>query len=271
MTNDSTSVGSRRKVWGSLAVLLLLAVGLLALALSSRDDPEEPAAEPGTFRFRVRDDQGRPITHAEVFVLAGDDMPEGGSGQWSDADATLTLPDAVRGSAIAVQARGYRSDVARSVSGDTDFVLKHGFVVRLEIRGMEEKDLGDDVLVFQVSPRPTGDLTQDQLDKIVDLVVLLEPPKEGQIVLGSGTLGFAVRASDAKEGLLIPLAARYGVRWGLFDPKTRAWFSLPEEVHAVIDVTDDARTQLFPIPVTAEGLSKTRKGLRDRIEAVEGR
>lgn len=270
MTNDSTSVVSRRKVWGALAVLLVLAVGLLALALSSRDDPEE-SGEPGTFRFRVTDEQDRPISHAEVFVLAGEDMPEGGSGEWSDKDATLTLPDSVRGSAIAVQARGYRSDVARSVSGDTHFVLQHGFVVRLEIRGLEEGALGDDVLVFQVSPRPTGDLTQDQLDKIVDLIAPLVPPKDGQIALGGGTLGFAVRAADAKEGLLIPLAARYGVRWGLFDARTRVWFSLPEEVHAVIDVMDDARTQVFAIPVTAQTLSQTRKGLLDRIEAVESR
>lgn len=272
MTTDTPSRSnvSRRRVWGALAVLLLLSVGLLALATSSRDDAKTPG-DSDTIRFRVVDGQGRPISHAEVFVLAGDDMPEGGGGLWSDADATLTLPAAVRGSAVAVQARGYRSDVAPSVTGDTEFVLQHGFVIRLEARGVQAKDLGDDVLVFRVSPEPTGDLTQDQLEKMVDLIATLAPPPEGRVVLPAGGFGFAVRASVAEQGLLIPLAARYGVRWGLFDAERKVGFFLPEEVHTVIEVTDDPRTQMYPIPVTAEALTKTRKGLRERIEAMETR
>ena len=274
MTNDGTSTfaprASRRKVWGALAALLLIALGLLALAVSSRQ--EKPAtADAEGIHFRVVDEQGRPISHAEVFVLAGEDMPEGGAGRWSDEDATLTLPAAVRGSAVAVQARGYRSDVAASVTADVEFTLRHGLLIRLEARGLDTAALGDDVLVFQIVPEPPGDLTQDQLTKIVDLMATLVPPPEGGIMLPAGDFGFAVQAAVAEKGLLLPLAGRYIVRWGLLDPASGMWFALPEAVRAVIDVADDPRTQLYEIPVRAEALQQTRKGLQDRVREMGAR
>lgn len=210
-------------------------------------------------------------SHAEVFVLASEDMPAGGAGEWSDADATLTLPIAVRGSAIAVQARGYRSDVAPSVTGDQEFALQHGLVIRLEVEGADAEAAGDAVLVFQVIPEPTGDLTADQLAKIADLIAALEPPPEGGVMLRGGDVGFAVQAAIAEKGLLIPLAGRYGVRWGLLDPKSRMWYALPEDVRAVIDVADDRRTQVFAIPVSAEAIQRTRKGLSERVREIRAR
>ena len=268
--SESAPSSSRRKVWGGLAVLLVAALGLLALAMTSGDGASS-SDDPDTIRFRVVDEQGRPISHAEVFVLASEDMPAGGAGEWSDADATLTLPIAVQGSAIAVQARGYRSDVVKSVTEDLEFVLQHGLVIRLEVQGGDAEAAGDTVLVFQVIPEPTGDLTADQLAKIADLIATLEPQPDGGVMLRGGDVGFAVQAAIAEQGLLIPLAGRYGVRWGLLDPKSKMWYSLPEDVRAVIDVADDRRTQVFAIPVSAEAIQKTRQGLSEQIRQIRAR
>ena len=254
---------SRRTVWGALATLLVGALGLLALAVASRDDAS-PAPETASIRFRVVDEAGAPIPHAEVFVLAGEDLPPGGAGRWSDEDATLTLPAVVRGSAVAVQAQGYRSAVAQSVTADREFVLRRGIFVRLEARGHDAEAARDAVLVFQLNPAPDQELSDDQRAKIVDLVTTVVPVPEGAMLLPGGVFGFAVQASIAKQGLLLPLAGRYVVRWGLLDPGSGMWFTLPEDVRTVIDVADDERGQVFPIPVTADALQRTRKGLQER-------
>ncbi len=259
---------TRRKVWGGLAALLVLALGLLAFAIASRD--AKPTAPPpaATIRFRVVDEAGEPIRHAEVFVLAGEDVPEGGAGRWSEEDATLTLPAVVRGSAVAVQARGYRSDVAQSVSEDRTFVLRSGIFIRLEVQGVDAEAIGDDVLVFQVNPAATEALSDDQRVKIVNLMTAVVPPPDGARLLPAGDFGFAVQGTIAKQGLLLPLAGRYVVRWGLLDPPSGIWLSMPEEVRAVIEVADDDRGQVFAIPVTPEALERTRTRLRERVREV---
>ena len=105
----------------------------------------------------------------------------------------------------------------------------------------------------------------------MDLIATLVQPPDGAIMLPGGDFGFAVQASIAEHGLLLPLAGRYAVRWGLLDPKSGMWYAPPEDVRAVIDVTDDRRTQLFAIPIAAEALQQTRKGLRERVRKMEAR
>jgi len=256
-------------VWGTVAVLLGIALGLPALAACSGDE-QPPAPEVEVIRFRVVDEAGAPIPHAEVFVLAGEDMPEGGAGRWSDEDATLTLPAVMRGSAIAVQAKGYRSDVAGSVTTDLDFVLRTGLMIRLEVRGGIADVAGDAVLVFQVNAASDDELSDDQRAKIVRLMTTVVPPPEVGMMLPAGAFGFAVQAAIAKRGLLLPRAGRYVVRWGLLDPGSGLYFTLPEEVRAVIDVADDPRSQAFAIPVPADAVERTLKGLHERLRAGGG-
>ena len=78
----------------------------------------------------------------------------------------------------------------------------------------------------------------------------------------------------AAEGILLPLAGRYIVRWGLLDPKTGVWYAPPETVRTVVDVKDfeDAEdavvAQVFTVPVDGPTLQQARRGLADQVRAM---
>ena len=260
----------RRRLGIVVGALLVVAAGVAALVVLGGEDEEAPPPERASAEIRVRvvDEALTPLPQAEVFVLAGEDLPPGGSGRWSEDEATLFLPPVVRGSAVAAQAKGYRSGVAKRVVDDMDLVLRRGLLARFEVRGADAEALGDAVLVFQVVPAPADDRSEEEMAKIVALIDTVVPPPEGAQMLPAGPFGFAVQAAVARLGLLLPMAGRYVVRWGLLDPGSGMWFALPERVRSVVNVADDPRGQVFTIDVDGTTLELTRRGLAERVRRM---
>lgn len=264
------------RAWTVPVVVLVLAAGFALGVLSWTGGGDAAGSRSGGVVLRVVDEDGRRIPQAEVFVLARPDAPPSSAGTWSVKEASLTLPPGVRPEAVAVQARGFRSDVIENLVEDRTIVLRRGIRVRLVVAGTAVVVEDPWRIVFQVNPAPLdeGALSPDQREKLVDLIDTVIPPSDEALMLPAGTFGFAVGASVAADGIRMPIPGRYTVRWGLLDTSIGAWFSLSKGARVCIVVADETRVQVFEIPVRSEEWARTRKGLEEHIRRMrsgEGR
>jgi hypothetical protein len=271
----------RLRVWGSLALLLALAVGVLALAGQRQKSrrpgggtpgPAEGGAEHGhehghdddghheipPFALRVVDRAGAPVTTATVLVARPEGSSSAEAGTWSPERATLSLPAADAPWSVRVQAPGYRLASGQGLRADTTLTLEPGLLVKVDAV-LETEPAPGLVVYVQVNPvAPDGaDLPPAERNALLALLDPAAPPPEGTTPLPREGFGLTLPLAQAREGIRFPAPGPWRLRWGLFHAGKGLWYALTAGSASVHEVRDEAEPQTVTLDVPADLLART--------------
>ena len=266
---------ARVKLWMFLGTAFVLAVAALLGVMATRDDAPEPTpqAPEGVVRLKIVDQGGDPVPQASLFVQMPEDAPRDKLARWISEEAVLEVPASITPVDIAVQARGFRSEVVTNLAEDRTFVLRMGYMIKLKRAAGTAKAPKPYRLVFQLNPvREDGtSLPEDQYEAFLQLIDTRTQAPDPDLTLPRSGFGFAIWDSVAADGILLPFPGRYAVRWGLLDPTRRPsiWFSLGEAATAMIRVSADDRTQVFEVPLPQEAMDRTQVQLEAQLRKLD--
>jgi len=232
--------------------------------------PTGRGGRPATaLRVRVEDARGRIVRHARVFVdTAGGARPA--QARWSPDDGVLMLPRRARPHDLRVLARGFRIQGARGVGADHTIRLKRGYLLRVTVRDAPTDGLPRHLrIMLRVRPILGRGAAPGGVDArtLIDLMDNLGGP--GPKGFARGDFGYPVSLAQAQSGILLPLAGRYHVRWGLIDLRTRTWFGLDARCGRDVTIVEGSAPAHAGLTILPEDLQATLAGLT-RSEAEAG-
>jgi hypothetical protein len=256
---------SRRfRTWSLLGALLVASVGVLLLAMSSRQGGPRPPLE-----IRVVGEQGKPLPGAEIRLRRGPGEGVRPGETWDPEQSLLTLPASGAPYAFAVLAPGRRLELLEGVADNRTVVLERGYVVRLRLSSAVPPVEEPLAIVMKVTPG--ADLPSEAGLDLSDLMEVRDAGQSDTPPLPRRGFGFAVSRQDGAAGILLPHAGTYAVTWGLLDKKAGTWFALQEGSRTEFQVADTADVQVFEVPVDEAAVLRTRTGLEERIRMLRER